>query len=107
MEIEELRWAPLDVFPNLQCPIPNVLYPLYRRTGSFTGIATGGLPVADLAGLTGIARGGTDEVAFGTAPLRLNSVVSLKYQIKAPPPTTRVKVRRVMSRPRQDFIRES
>jgi hypothetical protein len=79
--------------------------PLYRRTGSFTGIATGGLPVADLAGLTGIARGGTDEVAFGTAPLRLNSVVSLKYQIKAPPPTTRVKMRRVMSRPRQDFMR--
>lgn len=60
-----------------------------------TGVALGGI---------GIALGGTADMAPGVAPFRENSAVSLKYQIKAPPPTTTVKTRRTKSSPRQDFM---
>ena len=55
-------------------------------------------------GRTGVALGGTADVAAGVAPFRENSVVLLKYQIKAPPPTTTVKTSRTKSSPRQDFM---
>jgi hypothetical protein len=44
------------------------------------------------------------EVVAFAAPFRENSAVLLKYQIKAPPPTTTVKTSRTKSSPRQDFM---
>jgi hypothetical protein len=51
-----------------------------------------------------MAFGGTAEVAAGAGDFRENSAVSLRYQIKAPPPTTTVKTRRTKSSPRHDFM---
>ncbi len=67
-------------------------------------MATGGLPDFIPWGSTGTAFGGTPDVAAGVGDFRENSDVSLKYQIKAPPPTTTVKTRRTKSSPRQDFM---
>jgi hypothetical protein len=38
------------------------------------------------------------------APLRENSEVLLKYQIRAPPPITATKVKKTSRMPRQDFM---
>jgi hypothetical protein len=44
------------------------------------------------------------DAAAGAFPARENSALELRYQIKAPPPMTMVKTRRVTSSPRQDFM---
>ncbi len=41
---------------------------------------------------------------MGGGPVREKSEVSLRYQIKALPPITRVKTEMMKSRPRQDFM---
>ena len=40
----------------------------------------------------------------GAVPFLENSEVVLKYQIRAPPPTTATKVKKTMRMPRQDFM---
>ena len=54
------------------------------------------------AGAAGTAGTGTGAVA---GDFRENSDVLLRYQIKAPPPTTAAKVNKTMRMPRQDFMR--